>query len=314
MKQLLAAWLRSSRAERMGTAVLSVLLLALILVRFTAHHWVHSPQEFLQEEQRLQAAYAQWQAQQGLLQSSSNAEGKVAEASLFFFDPNTLDSEGFIRLGMPQRAVRGLMNWRRKGKHFYKPEDLKPLYNLPPESYARLSPFIRIDGNERQESRFAGSSFQRPEFIDLNTADSATLDRFVPGIGPVLAHKIVERRRALGGFLRHEQLLEVYKFPDSTFQKLKAQLRLEPTAVHKLELNAATAAQLGSHPYIGEKLAQNIVLYREGIGGYQRIEQLRQAPLMNEEIYRKIAPYLSVGNYAQSGSGSGNGGQPNAGR
>lgn len=311
MKQLLAAWLRYSRAERIGQAVLCALLFILLLGRLTAKYWVHPPQENLEEERRFQEAYAQWQAQQAPLEDEpGNIEGQLVEGTLFYFDPNTLDSAGFLRLGMPQRAVRGLMNWRRKGKHFYKPEDLKPLYNLPPETYARLAPFIRIEGDRRDENRFAASSFQRPEFIDLNTADSATLDRYLPGIGAVLAHKIVTRRAMLGGFLRHEQLLEVYKFPDSTFQKMKAQLRLDAAAVHKLDLNKASAAQLGSHPYIGEKLAENIVLYREGIGGYQRIEQLRQAPLMNEEIYRKIAPYLSVGNYAQSGSGSGNGGQP----
>jgi len=42
--------------------------------------------------------------------------------------------------------------------------------------------------------------------IDLNGVDSATLVR-LRGIGPTLAHKIIDRRAALGGFVQHEQLL-----------------------------------------------------------------------------------------------------------
>ncbi|MBS1783775.1 MAG: helix-hairpin-helix domain-containing protein, partial [Bacteroidetes bacterium] len=59
-----------------------------------------------------------------------------------------------------------------------------------------------------------------------------------------------------------------------------------------IRLNTATLHELKSHPYIGEKMAQHIILYRDGLGHYTEIEQLRQVPLMNEEIYRKIAPYF----------------------
>lgn len=307
MKQMIAAWLRYSRAERIGIGVLSLLLTLLLIIRCAMHCWVHPPGQSLHDERRLLAAYEAWQARESAARTARAGIGEAQVAtSLFYFDPNTLDSEGFLRLGMTPRVVRGLMNWRRKGKHFYKPEDLKPLYNLPPETYARLAPFISIAGTSEHGGNFY-ATVPAPEFIDLNTADSATLDRFVPGIGAVLAHKIVARRQALGGFLRHEQLLEVYRFPDSTFQKLKQQLRIDPASVRKLDISTATVSQLTAHPYIGEKLAGNIVLYREGIGGYQQVEQLRQVPLMNEEIYRKIAPYLTVGNYVQSGSGSGTG-------
>ena len=38
----------------------------------------------------------------------------------------------------------------------------------------------------------------------------------------------------------------------------------------------------------------NIILYRNALKRFDNITQLRQVPLMNEEIYRKIAPYLVV--------------------
>jgi DNA uptake protein ComE-like DNA-binding protein len=189
------------------------------------------------------------------------------------------------------------LNWRRKGKHFYRPEDLKPLYNLPPETYARLAPYVRISNMEdaARKSWSPGNSYPAiPSVIELNTADSTLLDRGVNGIGATLARKIVARRTALGGFIKHEQLLEVYRFPDTTFQKLKTCLHINMRNVHKMNLNAVGLAQMSMHPYVGESVAKNILLYKEGIGRYTHVEQLREVPLMSEEIYRKIAPYFVV--------------------
>ncbi|MBS1615399.1 MAG: helix-hairpin-helix domain-containing protein [Bacteroidetes bacterium] len=309
MKKLIAAWVRFSRSERMGIAFFGVLLLGLMFLRLGLPHGQKSRFEKQIAGRKLQTDYEGLSTRSYSLPEHNEAP-IPSPAELFYFDPNTLDSVGFIRLGMPLRAVRGLMNWRRKGKHFYKPADLKPLYNLPETTYVKLEPYIRIVSQNHDAVWRVQEAYQGPQELDLNTADSASLERYVSGIGPVLAHKIVERRKALGGFLNLEQLLEVYKFPDTTFQKLKQKLRIHPESVHKINLNQASASQLAAHPYIGEKLATYILLYRAGIGGYTQLEQLRQAPLMNEEIYRKIAPYLTVGSGHQNGSGDMSGADP----
>lgn len=248
----------------------------------------------------MSAAYAAWKLAEdstSLADAGERQQPAIIESELFIFDPNTLDSAGFIRLGIPQRALKGLLNWRRKGKHFYKPEDLKSLYNLPEETYARLAPYIRIAeaGGSQKPWSYNNSFPEIPAIIDLNTADSALLDRGINGIGATLAHKIVVRRAALGGFIRYEQLLEIYRFPDTTFQKIKKKLRINPASIKQINLNSATLVQLSAHPYVGEQVAKNILLYREGIKRYERVEQLREVPLMSEEIYRKIVPYFTVG-------------------
>ena len=73
---------------------------------------------------------------------------------------------------------------------------------------------------------------------------------------------------------------------------LKDKLLIKAEQVKRLSLNQSSFEQLKTHPYIGEKTAKNILLYREGLGKFEKVEQLRQVPLMNEEIYRKIAPYF----------------------
>ena len=300
MKQLVTAFFSYSRVERLGIAGMGIVFMLVIIIRCTLALWVHPAGADSAQQAKMAAAYNTWKLKEDSLKPAfSNAgTGQATIAGeLFVFDPNTLDSAGFIRLGMPVKAIKGLLNWRRKGKHFYKSEDLKPLYNLPEETYARLAPYIRIAGREEDQSRkwSNNNSFPAiPAIINLNTADSALLDRVINGIGALLAHKIIARRTALGGFMKHEQLLEVYRFPDTTFQMMKEKLRIDISDVQKMNLNTATLARMSAHPYVGEKTAKNILLYKEGVGHYDRVEQLREVPLMNEEIYRKIAPYFVV--------------------
>ena len=300
MKRIAAAYTELSRVERMALVALVSALLVFLLVRMTLSWWVHPPDDAAQNKQLA----AQWTAfsashhTQSEFATDNNPE--AAPTALFAFDPNTLDSAGFIQLGMPPKAIKGLLNWRAHGKHFYAKEDLKPLYNLPQAEYERLAPYIAIAAAPRNNAPYYNHEFANnnypplPDKIDLNTADSALLDRGVRGIGAVLAHKIIARRNALGGFLKPEQLLEVYHFPDSTFQQLKTKLVIDAGEVRMMNLNTVSLEQLKAHPYIGEKTGQNILLYRGLIKKFDNVEQLRQAPLMNEEIYRKIAPYFEV--------------------
>jgi competence protein ComEA len=298
MKALVRSFLGFSKVERFSIAFLCLVMMVLIVTKASLHLWAKPKPIDAETERRLQIAYNKWQANENATRESDAMPDHSRDAVLFAFDPNTLDSVGLLRLGMPQTAVKGLMNWRRKGKHFYKAEDLKPLYNLPEEVYAQLAPFVRIEGGNEASGKWGSGYYNSfpaiPAVIDLNSVDSAILDRGVPGIGSTLAHKILQQRAALGGFIRYEQILEVYRFPDTTFERMKEKLRINPAAVKKMRLNTATLEQMTAHPYVGERLAKNIIMYREGIKQYESVEQLRQVPLMNEEIYRKIAPYFVV--------------------
>lgn len=299
MKETLRALFRFSRLERLGIIALSVLIVILLVVLFFLRQLIPPPSSSPEQQAQLQQQYQAWLAQQEVEDGTpvfTQERRNAAPLQPFPFDPNTLDSAGWVQIGLPTRTIKGLLNWRRKGKHFYKPEDLKPLYNLSAAEYEQLAPFIKISG-ATSDNRFAFKNDYRaslPDFIELNTVDSAMLNRAIKGIGASLAHKIIARRTALGGFFRYEQLLEVYRFPDTVFKSIQARLHLNPELLQKISLNKATLEQLTAHPYIGEKMAKNILLYREGINNYESVGQLRQVPLMTEENYRKIAPYCSV--------------------
>lgn len=64
-----------------------------------------------------------------------------------------------------------------------------------------------------------------PGKLDLNTADSAALDA-LPGIGPVLAARILAERRRLGGFRQVEELLAVPGIGPRLFERLSPRVRV----------------------------------------------------------------------------------------
>ncbi len=286
-------WLKSfftyTSTERLGIAVLCCITLVCILI-YIALPWF-IPQQSFEPDPVLIAAFKNYE--QHYAEKNHHTDISTdRNTRLFAFDPNTLDSIGCIQLGLKPVTAKRLLNWRRKGKIFYKKEDLRSLHTLSEEEYLRLEPYIMI-GTTRpyDETKHLYKTAPLPDHIELNRTDSATLVR-LKGIGPVLAQKIMTKRNALGGFIYHEQLNEIYRFPDSIYQMLCQKLTIDAGAVKKIPVNTAGIEELNAHPYIGEKVARNIILLRNGLGRYENIEQLREVPLMNEEIYRKIAPYF----------------------
>ncbi len=278
-----------SRRETRAFLALSIVIILLAAVRFTLPNYLQRTD--WEDDRALQATWDAYQEKHRVRQQEQKTSTQTV-LTPFPFDPNTIDSLDALRLGLRPVTVRMLLNWRRKGKVFYDKEELRPLYTLTETEYQQLSPFIRVTGR-RDTTRQSRALAALPDSMDLNTVDSAMLVR-LRGIGPTLAGKIIARREALGGYISHEQLQEVYRFDDSMRMHLKKHLIIGGEAVRKFRLNEVNAVQLGSHPYIKPYLAEQIVGYRKALGGYTAIQQLRQVPLMNEEIYRKIAPYFTL--------------------
>jgi competence ComEA-like helix-hairpin-helix protein len=140
---------------------------------------------------------------------------------------------------------------------------------------------------------YAEEKKARLTVADINTTDTTALIA-LPGIGSKLAYRIINFRDKLGGFHSVDQVGETYGLPDSTFQKIKPYLNINPNAVRKININTATKDELKAHPYIRWQLANAIVEYRNQHGTYKSIDDLRNIVLIDEATLNKIAPYLSL--------------------
>jgi competence protein ComEA len=148
---------------------------------------------------------------------------------LFFFDPNTLSEEGFIKLGLPQKTAHTIINYRNKGGHFKNAEDIRKVYSLSKNDADRIVPYIRIEGAKDKKEY----SYNKPAYepskqykkININTATAEEWKVF-PGIGDAISNRIVKFRSSMGGFKNIEQVGKTYGLSDSVFQAIKPYLYL----------------------------------------------------------------------------------------
>ncbi|MCF6402427.1 helix-hairpin-helix domain-containing protein [Chitinophaga filiformis] len=229
----------------------------------------------------------------------------------FTFDPNTSNTGEWEALGLEKRVINNIQRYLAKGGRFRRKEDLQRIYGLSSQLYNELMPYVRIAGQQNKPDtfrRYAGYVPREPDdgarrkaynnrlpVLDINTADSALWES-LPGIGPVLAARIVKFREKLGGFYSISQVGETYGLADSTFNKIQASLRLPKVSLKKIDLNHIDEKSLAQHPYIRYKLARLIVLYRNNHGPFRQPEDLLGIPLVDDSIYRKIEHYIKTEN------------------
>src|SRR3546814_26349 len=202
-----------------------------------------------------------------------------------------------------------IKNYEAKVGHFWKKADLAKIYAINESDYARLEPYIDIKQVKRVEPPTVAVSHRdsggraippvappaapRVLHIDLNDADSIEL-QYLPGIGPVFASRIVRFRDLLGGFHHVSQLMDVYGFDSLRFAELRPHVYVDTALVKKIALNTAEYQRFRDHPLINHKLANAIVQYRKQHGPYSAIRDLLRIAIMDEQIFLKIAPYLTL--------------------
>jgi DNA uptake protein ComE-like DNA-binding protein len=129
--------------------------------------------------------------------------------------------------------------------------------------------------------------------IPINLADSADFEK-LPGIGPVLAKRIVRYRALLGGFYDTGQLKEVYGISDSVYFIIKGRLLTDTLGIVKLNLNEASENDLARHPYIGKFAARGIIRYRSRVRTIRSIDELYKNGLIPAENIEKLEKYLFI--------------------
>ena len=317
-REFINDYLTFTRKERVGVLVIVslVFLLFFLLPKFSNHisssipskadtSWISKIRSLEVKKEKKNFSTGSNSDEYYAYQYDSNKESNL-KGELFYFDPNTLSADGWKKLGLKEKNIHTIQNYLNKGGHFKKPEDLKKIYGLYKDQYVRLAPYIKIestiDSKAKQDYKLSTSSnenaqlksgYSRVSVIEINTADTTAFIS-LPGIGSKLASRIVNFREKLGGFYSIDQIGETYGVPDSTFQIIKQYLKLENTALRKLNINTATVDELKAHPYIKYSLANPIVAYRNEHGSFSNVEDIKKVMVVTEDVYNKIALYLTL--------------------
>ena len=316
-KKYLPEYLSFTRKERTGIMAIIVLIVLFIILPFLFPFFIKpKPVDHTAFEKEIAGLKLKEDSSTGLSKrnydddnditsyqpSEKNYYSKLPKGELFYFDPNTLPVEGWIKLGVREKTASTIQKYISKGGRFYKPEDIGKIWGLHEDELKRLLPYVRIE--KKPENKFApaetvppNNTYEKPKFtiatVDINDADTSAFIA-LPGIGSKLANRIITFREKLGGFYKVEQVAETYGLPDSTFQKIKEKLVISNSNVKKININNATVDELKVHPYLRYNIANAIVQYRTVHGNFSAVNDLKKIMIITEEIYGKVAPYLTI--------------------
>ena len=188
--------------------------------------------------------------------SSSGQRRQNNPTELFPFDPNTADSTQLLRLGLSSWQVKNIYRYRESGGVYSRPSDFARLYGLTVKQYRMLEPYIRIS----------------PDYLPAST----------------LFPKDHHRRSTSQPSYHTYDSNEGSSSNNNAVPKYSPKLSPGETIV----LNMADTAELKRVPGIGSYFARAIMRYSIRLGGYSRVEQLREINGFPEEAL----PYFTIEN------------------
>jgi len=279
-----------SKRNRRGIWMLIVLCIALAYVPRVLAEWSHEPVNIsfqARENAEKKVIEQQKVARKKKTARKSKSKNRY-KAPPSKFNPNDYQQEDWMRLGLSEKQASVVLKFTQRGVRSN--EELKKIYVIPEQVFELLKDSTIYD--------VADNSFEKNEsakqkiIIDINTASLEEL-KSLPGIGDFYAKKIIEQREALGGYIGTYQLLDLWKFGSERFEKIKDQVKVIPNT-RKLNINTADIETLKNHPYISYKVANSIVKMRNAHGKYQKLEDLLESVLIDQELFSKIQPYLTL--------------------
>ena len=306
MKQFMKDYFTFNKRERNGIFILSSMILVLLF--FDVIEAAFIPEEkidYSSFEAEVDAYIREKKIYNDSVEAAKTKKftNKIKTEQLFYFDPNIISEKQWLKLGLNKKQCLTINNYLSKGGKFYKKEDIRKIYGITESIYTQLEPFIVIKEPIEKDS-FSNKAINRSAIfkkedrlkveIELNTADSVNLLQ-LKGIGPVLASRTIKYRNKLGGFLNIEQLGEIYGITQELIQNIGNNVKINPSLVKKININTSNSADLKSHPYINNwNIANSVVNYRNKHGLYKSIEDIRKLDLVSDELYAKLAAYLTI--------------------
>ncbi|MDP4211158.1 MAG: helix-hairpin-helix domain-containing protein [Bacteroidota bacterium] len=271
MWEKIYAYLTFTRKERLGILV----LLAVIMILFVVPYFVQPPigsrdekayqkyGEGIRKFRSAEAAEPRYGAQSGSPGDSIHygpreniVSGEMEnKPTPFYFDPNRISGADWHRLGLQDKLVFTIMHYIQRGGRFRSASDLRKLYGLKSEDYERLFPYVRI------AEQPAAIREQRIKVQPHGQKSGAQWKQQNTGA-------------------EHASNYFSYAFD-----------RKKP---EDLDINQADSSVWRQLPGIGIKLASRIIHFREKLGGFYDVDQLRETFGLADSTFENIRPFLHI--------------------
>ena len=306
-----------TRREQYGIMVLLFFILAIVAINFfikqkkpsygdkeAFSQWEEEIRTF-QEQEEIAAKYSDSvraaRQQRGSYdndyqRTTSNSYDKYQKnekkfPTPFSFNPNDINANDFVKLGFSEKQAESIVKYRNKGAVFRTKQDFQKVFVVSDEIYAHLEAWITLPNEEI--SPVSEPITAENIIVELNTADTTSLKQF-KRINSYLAKRIVEYRQKLGGFHSVEQLMEVNGIDEERFSGIAPCLLVDKGKITKLDLNKSSFKDFTRHPYFEHYIVKAIFEHKDKNGVFASVDEIRSIPLIYDDLYNKIKPYLYV--------------------
>ncbi len=225
----------------------------------------------------------------------------VAENKFFRFNPNTIDRDALDSLSIPEGIKRNMLKFREKGGKFYSETDFRKIYGVTDAIFNQLAPFLVFENKIVQTTPIKNQS--ELFLFDPNTASDNDFIRL--GLKEKQIQTIRNYQSKVGTFRNVADFFKIYGISETQKKILadyivigeKENVKLEKIVeVTKImiEINAADSTELMKLPGIGDKLSKRIVKYRDLLGGFHTLAQLKEVYGLSEEVIQRIDEFITV--------------------
>ena len=208
------------------------------------------------------------------------------------FDPNDLSKEEWMQYGLSEKQASIVLKFTKRGIHSN--DELQKIKFIPKETFENMKQFTRYSAAENAEVKKDIKALSTSRIlVDVNNATEQDLLN-IKGIGPFYARQIIKYQQQLGGFIRKEQLMEVWKMTPEMYEQIQDKISCESSMIKQLSVNQASVEELQAHPYLNWNQANSIVKMRMQKGVFKSIDEIRQSVIIDQETFEKVRPYLSL--------------------
>lgn len=225
-------------------------------------------------------------------QYKNRSQNSFFKKKLYF---NYITLDDLVKAGISENEAIKIISSKEKGLKIYTIEDVEKLSDIDSTSKNIIKKILSFYPSKKYFNVNPSQKITDIPIININinTADTSELD-LLKGISFATASRVLRYKERLGGYINKEQLKEVWGMDSNTYEILIANTTIEQNSQKHININKADLKTLGSHPYIGYKLAKLIINYRAQHGDYVSVRDLLKIHVMNEEIFAKIEAYISI--------------------
>jgi competence ComEA-like helix-hairpin-helix protein len=301
MNEHIRDFLSFTRRERSGV----LLLLTLCLLGYGVP-WLY-PLFFAKPE----ADFTTFEKEAAALDAARKAPPATLPQALFPFDPNRASMEELQALGLPRATARTILKYRNRGGRFRRKSDLRKIYTLQEEDYLRLAPYIRLPSGEPATTVVPLKTTSQALFhFNPQTVSAQELQEL--GLSGKVARTFVHFREKGGTFEKPADLLKVYgmtpedarrltpyaRFPKPPKPLPEDSLERQPPAIApkplRVDINRASAEDWQRLYGIGPVLSDRIIRFRDKLGGFSTVEQVRETYGLPDSTFENIYDQLEL--------------------